>query len=135
MKNQEDIGGAIEPYYGEAAADKLTGLLKQHISIAVDLVAAAKAGDNAKVADADRRWRDNAAQIAAFLADANPNWSRDALLAMLNEHLSLTTQEAMARIQKRWNDDQMAFDKIFNQALSMADTLTDGIVKQFPAKV
>jgi hypothetical protein len=135
MKNQEDIGNAIAPYYGAAAGTKLTGLLKDHITIAVDLVAAAKAGDNAKVADADKRWHANASDIAAFLAGANPNWSRDALQTMLNEHLSLTTQEAQARIQKRWTDDTSLFDRIFDQALMMADALTDGIVKQFPAKV
>jgi hypothetical protein len=45
LKNQEDIGNAIVPYYGAAAGQKLTDLLKQHILIAVDLVSAAKAGD------------------------------------------------------------------------------------------
>ena len=135
MRNQEDIGNAVATYYGSAAGEKLTDLLKQHINIAVDLVTAAKAGDNAKVSDADRRWHDNARDIAAFLAGANPNWSRDALVNMLNEHLSLTTEEALARIQKRWTDDTVAFDRILTQALMMADALTDGIVKQFPSKV
>jgi hypothetical protein len=41
MKNQEDIGNAIRPFYGDAAAAQLTTLLKQHISIAGELVAAA----------------------------------------------------------------------------------------------
>lgn len=134
MKNQEDIGNAIVPFYGSMAGIKLTDLLKSHISIAVDLVAAAKAGDNAKVADADKRWHENAAQIATFLSNANPNWSKEMLLTMLNEHLTLTTQEATARIQKRWTDDQATFDKILTQALSMADTLTDGLARQFPLR-
>src|SRR6266536_2009522 len=38
LKNQEDIGNAIVPYYGAGAGQKLTDLLKQHILIAVDLV-------------------------------------------------------------------------------------------------
>ena len=54
---------------------------------------------------------------------------------MLNEHLSLTTEEAKARLEKRWDDDAKTFDKIFDQAMHMADALTDGIVKQFPNKV
>src|SRR5262249_54661767 len=45
MKNQEDIGAAVAAYYGQAAGVKLTELLKAHISIAVDLIRAAKAGD------------------------------------------------------------------------------------------
>jgi hypothetical protein len=132
LRNQEDIGQAIVPYYGQAAGSKLTALLKDHILIAVDVVAAAKANDQAKLGDADRRWHANAADIATFLSGANPNWSRDAVLSMMNEHLALTTQEATARLKKNWNDDIATFDKIFDQAMMMADELTAGIVKQFP---
>jgi hypothetical protein len=135
MRNQEDIGNAIKPFYGDAAGTKLAELLKQHISIAGELVAAAKAGDNAKQSDADRRWHDNAAEIATFLAGANPNWTKDALLAMLNNHLALTTREAADRIQQKWSDDQETFDNVYSQAMEMADALSDGIAKQFPLKV
>lgn len=135
MRNQEDIGSAIRPFYGDAAATKLTGLLKQHISIAGELVGAAKAKDTAKQTDADRRWHENAAEIATFLAGANPNWTRDALLNMLNNHLALTTREAVARLQHNWADDQTTFDSIYSQAMEMADALSAGIIKQFPTKV
>jgi hypothetical protein len=47
MRNQEDIGNAVAAYYGRAAGQQLTSRLKQHISIAVDLIKAAKAGDQA----------------------------------------------------------------------------------------
>jgi len=134
LRNQEDIGNAIAPYYGSAAGAKLTSLLKQHILIAVDLVSAAKAGDKAKVADADRRWHANANDLATFLSGANPNWPKATVLAMLNRHLALTTEEATARLQGRWTDDAAAFDNIFSQILMMADALSGGIVKQFPAR-
>ena len=132
LMNQEQLGQAIVPYYGQDAGTKLTALLKDHILIAVDLVAAAKANDQAKLTDADTRWHTNAAEIATFLSGANPNWPRDAVVSMMNEHLALTKQEAVARLNKNWIDDVAAFDKIFDQAMMMADTLTDGIVKQFP---
>src|SRR5687767_13044568 len=134
LRNQEDIGNAIAPYYGSTAGARLTDLLKQHILIAVDLVTAAKAGDNAKVSDADRRWKANADDIATFLSGANPNWPKATVLSMMNQHLALTTQEATARLQGRWNDDASSFDSIFSQILMMADALSDGIVKQFPAR-
>ena len=134
MKNQEDLGNAIVPFYGKEAGAKLTDLLKQHISIAGELVTAAVAKDNAKVSDADKRWHDNARDLATFLSGANPNWKKDDLVNMLDEHLSLTTREATLRLEKKWDDDIETFDKIFTQAMHMADGLTAGIVKQFPNK-
>lgn len=132
LKNQEQIGQAIVPYYGAAAGQKLTDLLKQHILIAVDLVTAAKANDQTKFTDADQRWHANAADIATFLSGANPNWNRQAVLDMLNQHLSLTTHEAVDRLQRNYTDDVGTFDSIFNQAMMMADALSSGIIKQFP---
>src|SRR6476660_5521728 len=55
LKNQADIGASIVPYYGQAGGDRLAELLKQHILIAVDLVAAAKAGDQQAFATHDAR--------------------------------------------------------------------------------
>ena len=58
-----------------AAGNELTAQLREHILIAADVIAAAKAGDQAKLADAQARWAANADDIAALLASANPrNW-------------------------------------------------------------
>jgi hypothetical protein len=132
LKNQDQIGQAIVPYYGADAGRKLSDLLRQHILIAVDVVKAAKANDQAKLKDADQRWHANAADIATFLSGANPNWGKQSVQSMLNEHLALTTREAVDRLQKNYSDDVSNFDSIFNQAMMMADTLSSGIVKQFP---
>jgi len=134
LRNQEDLGNAIVPFYGSEAGKKLTVLLKDHILIAVDVVAAAKAGDKAKLTEADERWHANARDIANFLSSANAAWPVDTLTNMLYEHLKLTTGEAVARISKNWADDIQAFDQIFDQAMHMADVLTKGIATQFPEK-
>ena len=42
LQNQTDIGNAVKPYYGAAAGDGLTSLLREHILIAADLIAAAR---------------------------------------------------------------------------------------------
>jgi hypothetical protein len=132
LKNQEDIGAAIVGYYGEAAGATLTALLKEHILIAVDLVAAAKSGDQAAFATHDARWTANIGELAAFLARANPNWTEQDVLDLLALHLKLTKDEAVARITGDWAADIKAFDDIFTEIMVVADTLHDGIVAQFP---
>jgi hypothetical protein len=132
MKNQEDIGNAIAAYYGPSAGTKLTTLLKEHISIAVDLIKAAKAGDKAAQQRTDAAWHRNAEDIADFLSKANPNWPRSVLVDMMNTHLSTTTQEVVARLTHDWDGDARAFDAVYDHILHMADALSDGIVAQFP---
>ena len=134
MKNQEDIGAAVATYYGKPAGDKLTALLKEHISIAVDIIKFAKAGDKASQQQADAKWRRNGEEIADFLSKANPNWPRAALVDMMNKHLSTTTDEVVARLTKNWAADVKAFDAVYDHILVMADALSNGIIKQFPAK-
>lgn len=135
LQNQVDIGNAIKPYYGDAAGTQLTALLKDHILISADVVAAAKANDQTKLADAQRRWTANADQIADFLNKANPkNWPDAEMRQMMHDHLSLTTNEAVARLHGDWAGDVKAYDAVHNQILMMADMLSDGIIKQFPDK-
>ena len=134
MKNQEDIGKAVAAYYGAAAGQQLTTLLKEHISIAVDLVKAAKAGDKNTQQQADTRWQQNAVQIADFLSKANPHWPRATLVDMMKMHLSTTTSEVVARLNKNWDQDVRAFDEVYTHILKMSDALADGIVRQFPEK-
>ena len=132
LKNQDDIGAAMAGFYGKAGGDQLTKLLKEHITIAVDLIKAAKAGDKAAQSAADTKWKANATDIADFLSKANPNWPRATLVDMMNKHLSTTTDEVVARLTKNWDADVRAFDAVYSHILMMADALADGIVKQFP---
>ena len=134
LRNQEDIGAAVAGFYGEAAGQALTKLLKDHIMIAVDLVATAKSGDSAAFATHDARWAANAHEIAAFLAGANPNWPEADVFDLLALHLKLTKDEAVARLSANYDADIKAFDDIFNEIMVLADTLHDGIAAQFPER-
>ena len=134
LRNQDDIGNAIKPVYGEAAGNKLTSLLREHILIAADIVTAAKAGNNDGVAKGQKRWRANADEIAAFLSAANPNWPIDTMKNMLYKHLATTTSEVVSRLGKDWAADTAAYDEGYAHMMMFADMLTDGIVKQFPDK-
>jgi len=134
LRNQEDIGNAIVPYYGKDAGSKLTDLLKQHIMIAVDVVAAAKSGDQKKFAEADKRWIANADDIAGFLSSANPNWPKKDAADLLHLHLQLIKEFATARLGKNYDEDVKKLDEYFTEGMLIADTLSEGVIKQFPNK-
>ena len=135
LQNQVEIGNAIKPYYGNAAGDKLAALLKEHITTAAEVVAAAKANDKAKLDDANKRWVANSDQIADFLSGANPqNWPAADMRKMMREHLDLTTAEAVARLKGDWKADIAAYDRVHEQILHMADMLSAGIIKQHSDK-
>jgi len=132
LKNQTDIGNAIKPYYGAAAGKQLTALLREHILIAADLIAAALDADTAAVSAQQARWTANVDKIATLLNRANPHfWKLGPMKAMLHDHLRLTTDEVVARLTQNWAADVKAYDKIHRQALHMADMLSTGIIGQF----
>ncbi len=133
LRNQNDIGNAIEPFYGRKAAASLTGLLLTHIKEAVPVLQAAKDGDKPALKQALTDWYANAHQIAAFLSRANQaNWPLRATTKMMNDHLKLTTDEAVARLQGHWKADITAYDKVRGEILMMSNTLAAGIIRQFP---
>jgi hypothetical protein len=132
LKNQQDLGNAIKPYYGEAAGNALAELLREHILIAGKIVDAAISGKKADVEKYNKEWYRNADDIAQFLSKANPNWSEKVLKDMMHVHLQLITEALTARLKKDWDGDIQAYDKGEEHMIRFADILSDGIVKQFP---
>lgn len=135
LRNQDDIGDAIKPIYGDAAGKKLSALLRDHILIAADIVKAAKANDTKSVDALQKKWRQNGNDLAAFLASANPTWKQPTLTDMLQRHLDFVTQQVVARIKGDWAADIKAYDAGYTHMLMFADMLSDGIIKQNPTKI
>jgi hypothetical protein len=134
LKNQDDIGNAIKPYYGEEAGNKLATLLREHIAIAGAVVKAAMAKDKVAVATQQQKWSDNGKAIATLLSGANPNWNQADLTQMMQTHLDLLTKAVVARINQDWPAEIQAYDDGHDHILKMADALSAGIAKQFPDK-
>ncbi|MFC8561702.1 glycosyltransferase [Peribacillus frigoritolerans] len=134
LKNQEDIGNAVKPVYGEKAGNKLTDLLKEHIVIAGKIVDAAKSGNDALVKQLNKEWYRNADEIAAFLSGANPYLKNEDLKNLLYMHLKFVTNDLTASLAKDWNARIVAIDEGVTHIILMADTITAGVIKQFPDK-
>ena len=134
LMNQTDIGNAIKPYFGNEAGKELTELLKSHVLIAAEVIKDAKEGNTDALELANKRWYSNAAEISLFLRKINPNWALTQVKEMMYEHLNLTSDEANARINQKYDDDVIAYDKLQIAILEMSDMLVADIIKQFPDK-
>jgi hypothetical protein len=135
LRNQSDIGAAIQPFYGKKAANRLTALLEGHINGAVELLTAAKAGDTGAVERERAEWYRNGNQIAGFLSAANrENWPRKVMRSMMRKHLDDTLLEATQRLEGNHVAEVKTYDRIHDHILEMADTLSGGIIAQFPQK-
>jgi len=135
LQNQTDIGNAVTPFYGTAAGQHLSSLLHDHITIAVELLQDAKAGDTAAFGAAKDRWYANAKQIADFLSSANPRFWPDATMRQaMKEHLDQTLAEAVDELNGNHTASVSDYEAIHLHILAMADLLSSGIMHQFPAR-
>jgi hypothetical protein len=133
LRNQTDIGNAIKPYYGRKAGERLTALLKEHIAGAVELLKAAKAGDDNAFATAKDAWYRNGRQIARFLSSANPRFLPFARTdRLMKGHLDDTLDEAAHRLTGDFDADIRDYERIHHHILRMSDAISTGIIRQFP---
>lgn len=132
LDNQADIGEAIAPFYGDAAAAQLTELLQTHITLAVPVLTAAKAGDTDALEAALDDWYANARDIADFLAAANNDWSKRELRTMMATHITQTTAYAADVLAGDYGSAIAKFDEAQAHMAHMADTLSAGLIAQFP---
>lgn len=134
LRNQEDIGNAVKPIYGEAAGNKLTDLLKEHIVIAGKIVEAAKNGKTDEVTKLNKEWYRNADEISLFLNSANPHLKKEDLKKLLYMHLELVTDDLLGSLDKEWDARIVAIDEGVTHIIIMADAISEAVVKQFPEK-
>lgn len=134
LRNPEDFAQALRPFYGRRIAGQFALLLTDHLVIAAELVQAAQAGDARRVAELERRWFQNARDIAAFFAKINPFWSERRWREMLFDHLRLVQTEAVQMLQGMYQASIDTYDQVEAQSLEMADEMWRGIVRQFPRR-
>lgn len=220
LENANEIGQALQPYYGTNASQKLTALMRDHVQLVAELVQAASGnvvgttgtgttgragttttgtgtvtGDNPtgtttpgtassdrtntngttdrnmggttgsattppttgtansgvygntrnttpdvnnrnidrdRLSDVQRRLETNGKSIAAFLNSSNPNWKTADIEGMLQQHVDHLVAQVNARANGDWQGDLKAFDEALEHTFKFADTLSQGIERQFP---
>ncbi len=134
VQDAKEIANAIVPYYGKEAGDKLFTLLAGHYGAIKECMNAEFAGNKEAMHTAVQKMNKNAEEIATFLSSANPNWPKATLLAALAAHGGFHMADIEAINAKDFSSEAKTWEAMKNQVYSIADTLADGIVKQFAQK-
>ncbi len=157
-ENQTDIVKLMTPYIGIEIAGALEAKLKEHITIAVELVGDyLKEGLNSKTANTDWvKWKVNAREIAEILSNVKSKkftakfrfktsplrvWKMNILERALTIHIQLTDEQIKAVTidqfggqEPNWTSAIHAHDKIIEQAQTIANALAVGLINHFKIK-
>jgi hypothetical protein len=134
VANARQIAGAIEPYYGKEASEKLFGLLAGHYGAVKQYLEATAAGSKAKQDAAVKNLTGNATGIAKFLSGANPNLPFDTLNGLLLAHGGHHIQEIQQLKSKEYAQEAQTWEAMKKHMYVIADALAGALAKQFPAK-
>jgi len=134
LQNPYDIAKIYANYYTSDAAKKIAQLLTEHLQIGAALITALRDKKSAEADNLNRQWYINADKMADAFSSINPYYKHEDLRKMLYNHLQLTTQEVAMRLAGNFKADIQAFNKVEDEAISMADYFSSGIMKQFPNK-
>jgi hypothetical protein len=132
IKNQDDIAEALNALYTPVAGQDLANLLRTHVAIAKEIVAAAKAGNNLEVQAGQARWNTNADAIAGYLSALNVHWPADRIKDLLYKHMQYVFAQGASRMSLNWTADINNYDLDRFYMLELADLLTDGVINDSP---
>jgi hypothetical protein len=135
VADAKKIAGAVEPFYGKPASEKLFGLLAGHYGAIKDYMNATLPSPNAaKQKAATDKLTANANEIAEFLSGANPNWPKGTLIGLLAAHGGHHVTQINQFQKKDYAGEAQTWDAMKQHIYILADALTSGIAKQFPDK-
>lgn len=124
LQNAEEMGEAMSLFVGAAAVPKVKALLREHITLAADIVKTAKAGQS--VDSLVAKWRKNGEEIVKlFMLQLGPQAFFFAL--MWTKHLDATLAEATSHLKKDWVGEITAWDRVYTGAMEMAKAFSSTV--------
>lgn len=134
LANATSISGAIASFYGKPAGDQMLTLLAGHWGAVKDYSDATFAKNAKGQQDATTKLIANAKEIAAFLAKANPNLPEATLVGLLSAHGAHHIAQAQQLSKGDFAAEAKTWAAMRGHMFTIADALTAGLAKQFPAK-
>lgn len=131
MRTPEAIAGVFGRFYDKAFVAQLRQLLEEHTKIGGEIMRAMKEGGAQATDQLERRWYQNADQIAKLLGGINTDYSYDKLQEALARHMEMMKRQLVMTLDQAYDEAVELFDESETQILELADYLTDGLLKQF----
>ncbi len=131
LKSQEQTGNFFKTFFGEELSKDIISLLKEHITITMDLLKAIKTGNITDISIIESRQIENIENLSAFLCKINSCYSNEELSDILKTYLILTKYQFIARMNEDYNGDIIYLDMGINHTLRISDYLSDGITEAF----
>lgn len=132
-ENTAELEAAVTGIYGDEGGRRFGDLWRDHIGYVVDYTRARDAADQ----DAEQRALEGLAayqdDFASFLAEANPNLTKETVHHLLEDHLNQLEQ--VANLQS--GDYEAVYESAlaaYGHMFELGDGLSRAIVTQFPSK-
>lgn len=134
VANAKQIADAVAGFYGAEAGKRMLELLAGHWGGVKAYTDAVHAGDAVARDKAMQDLGANGGAIAKFLAGANPNLPEDAVRGLLTAHVGHHAAQIGEIMQGDMKAEATTWTAMRKHMDALADALSDGIAKQFPAK-
>lgn len=134
LRNPKDFAEVYRRYYGDMAASEIDRLITEHLSVGKQLIAATASGNTEKANMLNTQWYQNADDWSAYLAKLSPNMNEAAMRKMLHTHLDIVKEQVSYRIAKNYPANVAVYDKGDQEALVMADMMSNAIIRQYPGR-
>lgn len=132
LAHQAALGQALQPCYGDKAAQEFADLLKLQALLTVDAINAAKKLDQKKV-DADfESLRQNAIAISCQLSKINAYINFCTLQEKLFGYLNLLKIMVTDRLATKWQEDVINYSKLRAHQNDIASYIDQALSNAFP---
>jgi len=132
--NSEGLRATIAEVYGSEVGDAFAGLWGSHVATYFAYVDAVANGDEAAADTAIAQLRTHQMDVSAYVAEANPFLSSDALESLLAEHTEHLIAQADAYAAGDYDAAFALGREAYAQTGELSTTLAGAIADQFPQR-
>ena len=128
LRNPVDFACFLNVFFDKNMVISFENLLTEHLELAGELVRATMDEDTMGAENINERLYENADELSALLALANPYWQYDEWRTMFYKHLDLAKKMASEMIHGDYEESIRTYDHFEAEVMLMADFMIEGLL-------